>query len=320
MNDYIKHIVLEKSQGRQVVYWGGMSTRKSIQNRIEYFENEGINTGFFVDSNYEKTDGKMCFHHRILKNNADKYYVVVLSNYYREIYDNLEEYGFCEIEDYIYINHQPVIINQVNNYQDYYGNKIIGNLTNCKIQIEGWNSTIVVGRKFHFDGVLNVRNCVNVEIGDNVFMDQGAEVFLLDYSKMKIGKKCTFGKNFRIAVRSYTTCIFGEDCMIANNVDARTNDGHSIIDLETGVNISSSRSVAENRKIIIGNHVWVGQEALLMYNTDIGDGSIVGARALVKGKFDKNIICAGMPAKVIRENVSWIREPDVEAISVISND
>jgi serine acetyltransferase len=41
----------------------------------------------------------------------------------------------------------------------------------------------------------------------------------------------------------------------------------------------------------------------------IGMGTIVGARALLKGQAPPRVVMAGTPARVIREGVSWGRHP-----------
>lgn len=44
-----------------------------------------------------------------------------------------------------------------------------------------------------------------------------------------------------------------------------------------------------------------------MYNLKIDDGSIIGARSLVKSKIPNNCIAVGVPARVVRRNVAWCR-------------
>jgi galactoside O-acetyltransferase len=60
---------------------------------------------------------------------------------------------------------------------------------------------------------------------------------------------------------------------------------------------------------VIERHVWLGQDALLMSCERIGMGTIVGARALLKGHAPPRVIMAGTPARVVREAVSWGRHP-----------
>lgn len=59
------------------------------------------------------------------------------------------------------------------------------------------------------------------------------------------------------------------------------------------------------RPVVIGNHVWIGSEVLILKGSTIGDGSVIGARALVAGRIPANVVAAGNPARVVRENVGW---------------
>lgn len=64
-------------------------------------------------------------------------------------------------------------------------------------------------------------------------------------------------------------------------------------------------------KIELGEHVWVGRRGLIlggMKSTVIGDGSIVGAQSVVKGKFPNNVILAGTSAKIIKKDIAWSRK------------
>ncbi len=51
-----------------------------------------------------------------------------------------------------------------------------------------------------------------------------------------------------------------------------------------------------------------------MYNTQIGNGSIIGAMSLVKSIIPNNCIAAGIPARVIRKNIAWSRKEGAENI------
>lgn len=53
--------------------------------------------------------------------------------------------------------------------------------------------------------------------------------------------------------------------------------------------------------IIVGNDVWIGYEALILAGVTIGDGAIIGARALVTKDVAPYTIVGGIPAKPIRK-------------------
>ena len=52
--------------------------------------------------------------------------------------------------------------------------------------------------------------------------------------------------------------------------------------------------------IVIGNDVWIGYEAVILAGVHIGDGAIIGARAVVTKDVPPYTIVGGVPAKVIR--------------------
>lgn len=56
--------------------------------------------------------------------------------------------------------------------------------------------------------------------------------------------------------------------------------------------------------IVIGNDVWIGYEAVIMAGVTIGDGAIIGSRAVVTKDVPPYTIAGGVPAKPIRKRYS----------------
>ena len=52
--------------------------------------------------------------------------------------------------------------------------------------------------------------------------------------------------------------------------------------------------------IVVGNDVWIGYEAVLLSGVTIGDGAIIGTRAVVTQDVPPYTIVGGVPAKPIR--------------------
>lgn len=52
--------------------------------------------------------------------------------------------------------------------------------------------------------------------------------------------------------------------------------------------------------VVIGNDVWIGQEAMILSGVHVGDGAVIGARAVVVGDVPPYHIVAGNPARIIR--------------------
>ena len=62
---------------------------------------------------------------------------------------------------------------------------------------------------------------------------------------------------------------------------------------------------------VIGNDVWIGSEAILMPGVTIGDGAVIGTRALVTRDVAPYAIVGGNPARVIRKR---FEEPRIDLL------
>nr|WP_319512123.1 CatB-related O-acetyltransferase [uncultured Draconibacterium sp.] len=58
------------------------------------------------------------------------------------------------------------------------------------------------------------------------------------------------------------------------------------------------------KDIVIGNDVWIGYDSLILPGTKIGDGAIIGAKAVVSKDVPPYTIVAGNPAKFIKTRFS----------------
>ena len=70
---------------------------------------------------------------------------------------------------------------------------------------------------------------------------------------------------------------------------------------EWGIDKSEVASAWDNRgDIVVGNDVWIGYEAVILSGVTIGDGAIIGTRAVVTKDVPPYTIVGGVPAKPIR--------------------
>jgi virginiamycin A acetyltransferase len=106
--------------------------------------------------------------------------------------------------------------------------------------------------------------------------------------------------------------IIGKFCSIANGAKFLFNAGnHSPSSLanfpfaifEDLFNLGLDVTTAWNNKgdIVIGNDVWIGYDALIMSGVHIGDGAIIGSRAVVTRDVKPYEVVGGIPAKVIKK-------------------
>lgn len=105
-----------------------------------------------------------------------------------------------------------------------------------------------------------------------------------------------FNGVFSAIVSERQNLIVGNGGSFSFGIWLRTADPHLIYDAATGRRSNMSKS------ILIGDHVWIGQNALILKGCMIGSGSIVSAAAVLAGKEVKsNSIYAGNPAKMIKD-------------------
>lgn len=109
-------------------------------------------------------------------------------------------------------------------------------------------------------------------------------------------------RNLNVVAKSGKRVDIGDECMFARDIIIRNNDGHTITDTITGEILNAPEDIK------IHDKVWVGTRCMILKGSEISEGSIVGAMALVNKKFSEpNILIAGVPAKKIKENVAWDR-------------
>ena len=99
----------------------------------------------------------------------------------------------------------------------------------------------------------------------------------------------------------------GRYCSFANGVCILMGGNHRVDWITTypfkGVTNTRKTPVSKG-DTIIGNDVWIGFEALIMSGITIGDGAVIGARAVVTKDVPPYAIVAGNPAKVVKKRFS----------------
>lgn len=107
--------------------------------------------------------------------------------------------------------------------------------------------------------------------------------------------------------------IIGKFCSIACGAKfIFTSANHSLKSLSTypfpiffeewDLDVTNITNAWDNKgDIIIGNDVWIGYEAIILSGVTIGDGAIIGTRAVVTKDVPPYTIVGGVPAKPIRK-------------------
>lgn len=111
----------------------------------------------------------------------------------------------------------------------------------------------------------------NVVIGNDTYFNSGL-IITGKNSSIKIGSTCAIG---------YNVCIY-----------AATHDPNGATGPE------ESRRIIE-KDVEIGDHVWIGNNVIILPGIKIGDYSVIGANAVVTRDVPEHCVVGGIPASII---------------------
>ena len=178
---------------------------------------------------------------------------------------------------------------------------IFRNFRNSIVQLDS-NAKLILRANFTM-GTKQVKKSrmetrILVESDAQMIVDGSFDMYAGSYIRViKGGKLILHGgfinENVQITVGDIVE--IGSGCAIGRDVVIRSYDGHTICKEEYNVSLP----------IMIGNHVWIGQRAIILKGVTIGDGAIIAAGAIVTKDVPANCAVAGIPAKVIKENIKW---------------
>lgn len=152
-------------------------------------------------------------------------------------------------------------------------------LTHSRICFSGSNSLVYLGSNGS-DYALNV-----VLYNDTVF---------------HMGRNNGITAKMTVILSEQRHCFIGDNGIFAVGICIRNADPHLIYDSKTRKRINPSKSV------YIGDHVWIGQDSLILKGTQIDSGSVIGGGSVVAGKhIPHNSIWAGNPVRRIRSGTFW---------------
>ncbi len=170
-----------------------------------------------------------------------------------------------------------------------------------RISVTG-NGNIIIGEK----GCLLKKSVIKIVGNNNTVLLRkncyvsGAELWIEDNNcRIDIGENSYVGHHSHFAcTEDGSQLIIGSEGMISSYVQVRTGDSHSILDME-GHRINPAASIT------IGKHVWLCEGSKVLKGVTLGDNIVVSTGAIVTKSFDNNVLLAGIPAKIIKENITW---------------
>jgi acetyltransferase-like isoleucine patch superfamily enzyme len=135
---------------------------------------------------------------------------------------------------------------------------------------------------------------------------RGINVMVWKYGELSIGDNFSIGSLSKIIC--FRKISIEKDVLISWEVQIFDTDFHFIV---------SDEKITDNcGEVLISDSVWIGSRCTILKNTVLPINTIVGSDSLCTGnyleKYGESILLAGLPAKLIKNNVSYLKDKKKE--------
>lgn len=124
---------------------------------------------------------------------------------------------------------------------------------------------------------------------------------------------CNVQINDSVHIGAIEQVVIGDNVLIASRVfiSDHNHGDYQATDYLSAPEIPPIKRPLSSLPVYIGNNVWIGEQVCILPGVSIGEGSIIGANAVVTKDIPSNSIAVGNPARVIRvydqSNKKWRR-------------
>ncbi len=173
------------------------------------------------------------------------------------------------------------------------------------------NNEIYIGHIKKFTSNIKIngsRNCIRFYdtghiINSNIHVGGNENI-------LEIGSDCSISQA-RILIDGFRNEItLGSNCMLSYGITIQNSDSHAIIDLKTKERINREKDIH------VGSRVWIGANCTVLKGVQVGAGSIIGVGSVVTKDVPATSLVAGIPARLIRRNVSWTRSSNPSSAEI----
>lgn len=156
--------------------------------------------------------------------------------------------------------------------------------------------------KIGFGQSFGLGNTTYWKIGDSGTIVFDGNAIIGRGSQIIADGEIIFGQEFycnaNCIINSGKKITFGEKCLIGWSVEIIDGDGHKVF--------HSGDKTEEYKPVIIGNHVWIGSNSMVLKGASIPDNSIIAADSCTTKSFNEpNVLIVSN--KVIKTDIDWER-------------
>jgi acetyltransferase-like isoleucine patch superfamily enzyme len=176
-----------------------------------------------------------------------------------------------------------------------------GSAQSLEILVTGNDNEIVFGENFRYRQVtIRVQSNGTRTVFGRDCKFKGS-LFVVQESRngaVLVGNGLTVNGSLWMSCTGGRSITIGDGCLIAS-ARMRTSDHHKIYAL------TGTEQINPPADVRIADRVWLGEEVLVLKSAVIGAGSVIGARSVVTGTVPENVVAAGSPLRVLREDIRW---------------
>lgn len=133
----------------------------------------------------------------------------------------------------------------------------------------------------------------NAELNVNDFtIFSGCKIIVDDNAHLNLGSGYI---NHNCSIACCNSITIKNNVIISEGVTIRDSDNHTIV----------REGYQKEAPIVIEDNVWIGLNCTILKGVTIGKGCIIAAGTLVNKDCPPNCLIAGVPGKVVKENIKW---------------
>lgn len=143
-----------------------------------------------------------------------------------------------------------------------------------------------------FPALFSMREHSKLIVHGSFSVYSNADISINENAVLEIGSGFA---NHGARIHCFQNIRIGNQVYIGDDVAIRDSDGHEVVGSNKPMSLP----------IVIEDHVWIGARVTIVKGVTIGEGAIVAAGAVVTKDVPPHAMVAGVPAQVVKDNVSW---------------
>jgi lipopolysaccharide O-acetyltransferase len=157
-----------------------------------------------------------------------------------------------------------------------------------------------IGPRAHLRGLACIAMGEDFAAGEGLWLEA-----ITHYGDQRFAPRLVIGNHVRISHWSHIACThsvtIGDGVLIGSKVMI-TDHNHGVF----GVGATSTaippaeRPLDQDRSVMIGSNVWLGDSVVVCPGVTVGEGSVAGANAVVTTDVPPHTLVVGVPARPIR--------------------